>query len=223
MDYKFDDLSSLGIEDLRPIAQNLGIKKLSSEKETLIFQILDKQAEDAAANMSVKGKKQNKENNSNAVTKINDDSPKKRGRKKKPQDDIDVVESVQPDEKPVTEIGMKEEAFDNIEDPKPAGQNDKKKKGRPKAKGPKLQHQVPPVEEDKSKPETTDGNNVVKASSENDTQKEDKKPIFNKAISSGLTLVKKKKPEAEIKQEPVQTENIEKTAHSLEPVVSVET
>ena len=79
MDYNFDALQAMDQEVLRPIAVALGVKKPSTDKETLIFQILDRQAENAAAGAANnkksterKAKKQKKEEPKNSDATRND-------------------------------------------------------------------------------------------------------------------------------------------------------
>jgi transcription termination factor Rho len=72
--YKYDELDAMSSQQLTEIANNLGIVKYNAEnKEDLVYQILDHQAEVAATNSA--------SNNNNAGK--NAHQPKKRGRKPK--------------------------------------------------------------------------------------------------------------------------------------------
>lgn len=56
--YNIDDLSSMTDEQLKSVAESMGLKKIdTSQKQDLIYQILDKQAEDHAASSTVKPQK----------------------------------------------------------------------------------------------------------------------------------------------------------------------
>ncbi|MCH5246766.1 MAG: transcription termination factor Rho [Muribaculaceae bacterium] len=179
MDYKFDDLSSLDLENLRPIATALGIKKPSSEKENLIFQILDKQAEDAASKP--------------------ENQIKKRGRKKKSTaSEGQQTSEIKPTE---TNTPATQPKSDTTKSEQP---QEKRKKGRPKGSSTKAR--ITEATEGlvvNELPKPVKQNNVEKTAPQSevspvvDKPQEERKPSFNKAISSGLILKRRKTAEPE--------------------------
>lgn len=212
MDYTFETLSAMDMDSLRPIALAMGVKKPSAEKEPLIFQILDKQAEDAAANSTLRKKtrekKQKKETKTSEqvavqeqpVTPVTENAPKKRGRKP-------MKKEVQPDEQ---EIATPE--TEKQEKPVGQGQEDVKpvEKGKPGRK----------KKADTAAPQPVQGPETITSATESGVKtvtesKDEKKPVF-KAISSGLTMagrMKLKEQNGAVRQ---------KTSGTAAPVPAVE-
>ncbi|MCH5221438.1 MAG: transcription termination factor Rho [Muribaculaceae bacterium] len=110
--YVITELYEMSNEQLKEVAQNMGLKKIDdSDKEKLVYRILDHQAESNAAEAAAAQQKRRKDND--------DKQPKKRGRKKKTET-ADSTNS--------TEVAV--EATPEPEQEAVAPQ--KKKRGRPK-------------------------------------------------------------------------------------------
>ena len=93
--YNIDELNAMPIEQLKEVAQNMGIKKVdSTEQETLIYQVLDQQAIESAANAPeppkrrrerIRQVKQVAKSDGNTVTK--DDAKPRKVKSKKSDDE----------------------------------------------------------------------------------------------------------------------------------------
>lgn len=176
MDYNFESLSAMDMESLRPIALAMGVKKPSADKESLIFQILDKQADDAAANSAAKRKnaekkpkKEKQPKNADEIKPSDTDAPEK---PKKKQKKAEVTQTapvpVEKTEIPVNEPAPKEE---NVA-----------VKGRPGRK--KKSDTVVPAENSSTNAQVPSETAPTQQKTETP---EEKKPAY-KAISSGLTM-----------------------------------
>ncbi len=107
-------------EQLRDIAKSMGLKRVdNSDKEKLVYRILDQQAETNAAEATAKRRKRTA-----ATAEDNEENkqPKKRGRKKKEQPDDKQPEGSETEDE--TEAAQPQ--------PQPEVTVEKKKRGRPK-------------------------------------------------------------------------------------------
>lgn len=79
--YTISELNEMPDPELKAVAESMGLKKINTdEKESLVYRILDHQAETGAAASSAQ---QRKRKNEKAADSAGDEKPKKRGRKKK--------------------------------------------------------------------------------------------------------------------------------------------
>ncbi|MDE6415877.1 MAG: transcription termination factor Rho [Duncaniella sp.] len=80
-----DELNTMAPEQLREVAESMGLKKIdTSDKEALVYRILDRQADDKAANASAeKRKRATKDKTNDGAQPDRQDQPKRRGRKPK--------------------------------------------------------------------------------------------------------------------------------------------
>lgn len=203
MDYNFSDLSAMELDALRPIAVALGVKKPSTEKEELIFQILDLQAEKAASNSANRKKtaepkaKKNKKDASKPTTESVDNN-KPAEKKRRSKKDTDAV-TAPAEQSQSTETPVKEES---AAAPEVAGNENvttKQRRGRKKATASQVEAVAAEAPE-----------NIVEASKP--AQAAEKKSPF-KAVSSGLTMASRKKKTVETEKE---------SADNQEPVATVE-
>jgi len=111
--YNISDLQQMNDDDLRKVAEDFGLKKIDlTNKEELIYEILDEQAVVGAATRSAKRRADDAGSNEG----------KKRARKKKEAVVVDVPEAA---------VSSQEE---NIEKQEPAPEPPKRKRGRPSKK-----------------------------------------------------------------------------------------
>jgi len=77
--YNITELNDMPDDQLKAVAEGMGLKKIDlSDKEGLVYRILDQQAIDRAAATTAKRKKA-----AESAAQNDDKQPKKRGRKKK--------------------------------------------------------------------------------------------------------------------------------------------
>ena len=75
--YNREQLTEMSDADLRSVAENLGIKKIDlTKKDQLVYDIIDRQASESAAQATARRRAAGKD-------PFADAAPKKRGRKKK--------------------------------------------------------------------------------------------------------------------------------------------
>ena len=144
--YNITELNDMPDEQLKAVAEGMGLKKIDlSDKEALIYRILDQQAIDRAAATTAKRKKA-------AEAALNDDKqPKKRGRKKK------ETQTEQVSAEPVPQPQESAEETTQKADPAPADDApavvERKKRGRPPKKRP--EQNTTPTEESAESTEQT--------------------------------------------------------------------
>lgn len=199
MDYTFEDLSANNIESLRTIASAIGIKKTANDKESLIFQILDKQAEDAAANSTKKKnteiKKSRRENTDNPTSPV---------KAEKTSSDTEPVKKKRQPKKPAEENkltavdNLNSKVTSNIENPVENEAPAKAKRGRKKKTETAAESTIEP---ENNEPTTNSEKNAANNTSSKTGTKptEERKPY--KAISSGLTLMGRKKERTSLSSE----------------------
>lgn len=204
MDYNFDALQAMDMEALRPIAIAFGVKKPSQDKESLIFQILDTQAENAASsvskNRSEKKPRKAKDkpaaaDQSTAENKEADSQQKTKKKSKKQNNDSSEIKPVQEAKsKAPAEDVAKTEKQPEDQGAEAANQNTSKAK-RTKKKTPEKPKQKAGEDAPAQEQPVQEGASQVKAeTAENKThgQQPEKKPM-TKVISSGLTMASRKK------------------------------
>ena len=105
--FTIEELQSKELDSLIPLAKELGIKKPASEKEDVIYQILDAQAENYASNAPQRDPRERRRKQSaQQVADSEDQQPKKRGRKPKAQQ----AEAKADEQQPVAAIAAEETA-----------------------------------------------------------------------------------------------------------------
>ena len=80
-----EELQNKELDSLIPLAKELGVKKPASDKEDIIYQILDAQAENYASNAPQREPRERRRKQAQQVSEADDQQPKKRGRKPKAQ------------------------------------------------------------------------------------------------------------------------------------------
>ena len=125
--YNITELHEMPDEQLKAVAESMGIKKINlSDKEGLVYTILDQQAAISAATTTAKRRK------AAESTQTEDKQPKKRGRKKK--------EPISEQPKPETETQVQITESEKIADSTPADGApaviERKRRGRPPKKRP---------------------------------------------------------------------------------------
>ncbi|MDE7426338.1 MAG: transcription termination factor Rho [Muribaculaceae bacterium] len=160
--YNISDLSEMTDDALRSVAEGMNLKKIdTTDRENLIYRILDQQAIDssvAAAPQPKKRRERAPKDNTDAEARPAE-QPKKRGRKKK---EPETTQEPAPDAAQETAAGE-----GPTENDTPAPEAPKKKRGRPK-KNPDAQPETPA--------ETPSENN---AETQSDTPAENRNPEIN--------------------------------------------
>lgn len=193
-----EELQNKELDALIPLAKELGVKKPASDKEDLIYQMLDAQAENFASNAPQREPRERRGRKSPQPTDADDSQPKKRGRKPK------TAEAVVPTEQPADDAQPKkrgrkpkkdaESVDETLSDANTSGQNisedninvasqqsqEKRRRGRPRRS-----EQIGNAQEESSE----DKNDVTPA----------KKITLARTVSSGLTLASRRKPAAQPK------------------------
>ena len=115
--YNFEELNMMDDERLKEAANTIGIKKFNpDDKEGLVYEILEKQARDHAANASANSQNQEKPRRQKKETKENNPERKQRRKKnpteEKPEEklseDITAPVEQQPESKEATDTGNTE-------------------------------------------------------------------------------------------------------------------
>ena len=123
--YNREQLTEMSDADLRSVAENLGIKKIDlTKKDQLVYDIIDRQASESAAQATARRRAAGKDPDADAA-------PKKRGRKKKSETAEKAPE--QPAETPKTAESEVPAADSAPADGAPAVQ-ERKRRGRPPKK-----------------------------------------------------------------------------------------
>ena len=145
-----EELQNKELDALIPLAKELGVKKPASDKEDLIYQMLDAQAENFASNAPQREPRERRGRKSPQPTDADDSQPKNRGRKPK------TAEAVVPTEQPADDAQPKkrgrkpkkdaESVDETLSDANTSGQNisedninvasqqsqEKRRRGRPR-------------------------------------------------------------------------------------------
>ncbi len=145
-----DELNTMAPEKLREVAESMGLKKIdTSDTEALVYRILDRQADDKAANASAEKRKRapKDKNNDNAQP---EQQPKRRGRK--PKKAAEGADQPAAEEAPVAESPAAQPAADTA--PADAMEQDgdnkpKRRRGRPR-NDEKVASQDQPAAEDEA-------------------------------------------------------------------------
>ncbi|MDE6485407.1 MAG: transcription termination factor Rho [Duncaniella sp.] len=132
-----DELNTMAPDQLREVAESMGLKKIdTSDKEALVYRILDQQADDKAANASAeKRKRAPKDKPNDAVQPERQDQPKRRGRKPKKAADAPeqpVSDAVQPTEQAAAQPENQEMQPEPAAQETDAENKPKRRRGRPR-------------------------------------------------------------------------------------------
>ena len=225
--FTIEELQSKELDSLIPLAKELGIKKPASEKEDVIYQILDAQAENYASNAPQReSRERRRKQSAQQVADSEDQQPKKRGRKPKAQQ----AEAKADEQQPVAAIAAEETA-----QPKKRGRKPKKELTQNEMEetqevaaaattGDENNTDVQTVEKRRrGRPRRSEQADAATTTGEgSETPAPVKKIALARTISSGLTLASRRKnapvakPVAEV-EKPVETTDVQPEA----PVESI--
>lgn len=192
-----EELQNKELDALIPLAKELGVKKPASDKEGLIYQMLDAQAENYASSAPQREPRERRGRKAQQSADADASQPKKRGRKPKSQPDVAMAEELPADEpkkrgrKPKRDADSADETVSesnaseqNIsEDNANAAEQqsqEKRRRGRPR------------------RTEQT-GNGQAESTEEKTDASPAKKIMLARTVSSGLTLASRRKPAAQPK------------------------
>ncbi len=135
--YNITELNDMPDEQLKAVAEGMGLKKIDlSDKEGLVYRILDQQAIDRAAATTAKRKKA-----AEAAAMNEDKQPKKRGRKKK-ETQAEQAQSEIEIEQPQPELADSQKPESAPAEGAPAVA-ERKRRGRPPKKRPEQNAEAP--------------------------------------------------------------------------------
>lgn len=194
-----EELQNKELDALIPLAKELGVKKPASDKEDLIYQMLDAQAENYASNAPQREPREKRGRKPQQPADGDASQPKKRGRKPKTQPET-VVAAEQPADdaqpkkrgrKPKKDAESVDEAVSesnaseqNVSDDNinAVGQQsqEKRRRGRPRRS-------------------EQSGNGQTEGAEEKSDAAPAKKIMLARTVSSGLTLASRRKPAAQPK------------------------
>lgn len=195
-----EELQNKELDALIPLAKELGVKKPASDKEDLIYQMLDAQAENYASNAPQREPREKRGRKPQQPADGDASQPKKRGRKPKTQPETVVVAAEQPADdtqpkkrgrKPKKDAESVDEAVSesnaseqNVSDDNinAVGQQsqEKRRRGRPRRS-------------------EQSGNGQTEGTEEKSDAAPAKKIMLARTVSSGLTLASRRKPVAQPK------------------------
>ncbi len=157
----------MDIDQLQAAAESVGLKKIdTSDKEALIYSILDRQADNLAANVNPDNRKKNAGKSADAVpAEPGAEQPKRRGRKPKKK----TADQPQPDVQPEGETPQDSSEPDLAKTEPEIAAEPKRKRGRPRAdsKAPQAPNEAEPAQD---APQPDDNNQKSKRKSKNNRQ-----------------------------------------------------